>query len=449
MSGLTESAQQKRERAFDIDAEAVALLRQQAGFARAALPALLERLHEAFRPWPEIHAALQDPAVHGPRLAHWTRVISGELGEGYEASAERLAEALYARQVPAFAVTICHATVARGVCQALRAAAGNPAGMLAGRRIRRQTAVEKVINDAAWMDLELLLETYAAAERKARRQVLDQLAGAFARDVQKVTAGAATATRQLETAVQVMAGAADRSTGDADGASRAAEEAGANVATVAAATEELSVSIQEISRQVAESAGIAERAVEHARQTDSVVQALAEAAGKIGEVVMLINGIAGQTNLLALNATIEAARAGEAGKGFAVVASEVKNLASQTARATEDIRAQIGQMQGATGRAVSSIQEIAGTVGQMGAVAQAIAAAVEEQGSATQEIARSIQQAAEGNRRVNLLMQQMRQSADAGRSVAGSVGEASGTLGGEMQQLDRSVARFLGEIRAA
>ena len=180
-----------------------------------------------------------------------------------------------------------------------------------------------------------------------------------------------------------MAGTADQASGRAAQVSAAAGEASASVQTVAASAEELTASIGEISRQVSQSTGITAKAVEDAKRTQEIVLALAEGSRRIGEVVGLITGIAGQTNLLALNATIEAARAGDAGKGFAVVASEVKNLASQTAKATEEIKPQIVQIQQATESAVAAIEAIAGRIDEVSAIATTIAAAVEQQSGAT------------------------------------------------------------------
>ena len=176
----------------------------------------------------------------------------------------------------------------------------------------------------------------------------------------------------------------------------AAEQTASSVQTVAASAEELSSSIQEISRQVTQSSSIAQNAVGQANRTEAMVGRLVEASQKIGEVMALIQTIAGQTNLLALNATIEAARAGEAGRGFAVVANEVKALSSQTAKATDEITSQIQEIRDATGSTVNAIREIGTTIGQMNEITGSIAAAVEEQGAATNEIARSVQQAAQG-----------------------------------------------------
>jgi methyl-accepting chemotaxis protein len=218
---------------------------------------------------------------------------------------------------------------------------------------------------------------------------------------------------------------------------------------VASASEQLSASISDISRQAAHAAGIASRAVNQARETDSTVQGLAATANKIGEVVGLINDIASQTNLLALNATIEAARAGEAGRGFAVVASEVKSLASQTAKATDDISEQIADIQKVAGEAIEAIKAIGGIIGEVNEVATAIAAAVEEQGAATQEITRSTQQAAQGTKNVSDNIVGVSAGADAAGAAAQNVKTASETLGAQTQQLRGQVDDFLGKIRAA
>jgi len=211
----------------------------------------------------------------------------------------------------------------------------------------------------------------------------------------------------------------------------------------------LSASINEISRQVAESTNIAGEAVAQAEQTNAGVQALADAAQRIGDVVKLISGIAEQTNLLALNATIEAARAGEAGKGFAVVASEVKSLATQTAKATEEITAQVAAIQGATGASVQAIQAIGQTISRVNHIAAAIAAAVEEQGAATQEIARNVQQAAAGTAEVSGHIASVSQAAGETGVAAGEVlGSAKG-LARLSDALRDDVDRFVGNIRAA
>ncbi len=195
--------------------------------------------------------------------------------------------------------------------------------------------------------------------------------------------------------------------------------------------------------------GIASRAVNQAQETDGTVQGLAKTANRIGEVVGLINDIASQTNLLALNATIEAARAGEAGRGFAVVASEVKSLASQTAKATDDISEQIADIQKVANEAIEAIKSIGGIIGEVNEVATAIAAAVEEQGAATQEITRSTQQAADGTRNVSDNIAGVSADADAAGAAAQDVKVASETLATQTRQLGTQVTDFLGKIRAA
>jgi methyl-accepting chemotaxis protein len=222
-----------------------------------------------------------------------------------------------------------------------------------------------------------------------------------------------------------------------------------SVDSVASAAEELSASIDDISRQAAHAAGIASRAVNQARETDGTVQGLAKSAGRIGEVVGLINTIAAQTNLLALNATIEAARAGEAGRGFAVVASEVKSLASQTAKATEDISEQISDIQKVAGEAIDAIKAIGGIIGEVNEVATAIAAAVQQQGAATQEITRSTQHAAQGTKNVSDNITGVKTDADAAATAAEHVNDASQTLENQSKHLGGQVTEFLGRIRAA
>ena len=229
----------------------------------------------------------------------------------------------------------------------------------------------------------------------------------------------------------------------------ASEEASANVQSVASATEEMASSVNEISRQVQESSRIAHEAVDQARTTNDRVGELAKAASRIGDVVELINNIAGQTNLLALNATIEAARAGEAGRGFAVVASEVKALAEQTAKATGEISMQITGIQNATQESVGAIKQIGDTIGRMSEIASTIAAAVEEQGAATQEISRNVQQAAHGTTQVSSNIGDVQRGASETGSASAQVLSAAQLLSQDSERLKAEVGRFLNSVRAA
>ncbi|WGS21690.1 MULTISPECIES: methyl-accepting chemotaxis protein [unclassified Bradyrhizobium] len=257
------------------------------------------------------------------------------------------------------------------------------------------------------------------------------------------------AANSMQSTAQSMSATADQSSALVSAVASAAEETSVNVQTVSAGTEELSSSISEIGRQVVTSAEIARKAVEEARATDSTMQGLADNAARISVVVDLIQTIASQTNLLALNATIEAARAGEAGRGFAVVASEVKNLASQTAKATEEIRQQIVSMQEVTTTAVSAIRNISSTIGEINDVTTAIAAAVEEQGAATREIARNIQHAAGGTSEVSSNIVGVSNASSEAGAAAGEVLNASDALRREADVLRSEIDSFLSNIRAA
>jgi methyl-accepting chemotaxis protein len=307
----------------------------------------------------------------------------------------------------------------------------------------RANAEQKARDEAA---ARLDQDNLAAASRK--REMVE-LAGSFERAVGNIVDNVSSASNRLEESAGALTATAEQAKELTAAVVAASDEASTNVQAVASSTEEMSSSVNEISRQVQESANIANSAVAQARKTNERVAELAKAAARIGDVVELINTIAGQTNLLALNATIEAARAGDAGRGFAVVASEVKALAEQTAKATGDISHQINGIQAATKESVGAIKEIGDTIGRMSEIASTIASAVEQQGAATQEISRNVQQAAQGTMQVTSNITDVQRGASATGSASTQVLSAAQSLSGESARLKLEVGKFLDSVRAA
>ncbi len=295
-------------------------------------------------------------------------------------------------------------------------------------------------------------EELKATERRAavqRKSDMTRLADGFEGAVGEIIETVSSAATELEASAGTLSSTASRSQELTTMVAAASEEASTNVQSVASATEELTSSVNEISRQVQESARIANEAVDQARRTNDRVGELSRAAARIGDVVELINTIAGQTNLLALNATIEAARAGEAGRGFAVVASEVKALAEQTAKATGEIGQQISGIQAATRESVGAIREISATIEKLSEISSTIAAAVEEQGAATQEISRNVQQAAQGTQQVSSNIVDVQQGTSETGSASSQVLSAARSLSGDSNRLKLEVGKFLDTVRAA
>jgi methyl-accepting chemotaxis protein len=290
------------------------------------------------------------------------------------------------------------------------------------------------------------MEKRVAIQRKAD---MHKLAGDFEAAVGEIIETVASAATELEAAAGTLTTSAESAQQLSVAVASASEEASTNVQSVASATEEMASSVNEISRQVQESARMAGEAVDQARQTNDRVSELSQAAARIGDVIELINTIAGQTNLLALNATIEAARAGEAGRGFAVVASEVKALAQQTAKATGEIGQQITGIQAATRESVGAIHGISSTIEKLSEISSTIAAAVEEQGAATQEISRNVQQAAIGTQEVSSNITSVQQGASETGSASSQVLASAQSLSSESNRLKLEVGKFLATVRAA
>jgi methyl-accepting chemotaxis protein len=304
-------------------------------------------------------------------------------------------------------------------------------------------AAEKAREEA---EVKVKQDLVAAQQRKAD---MIKLADNFESAVGEIIETVSSASTELEASASTLTSTAERAQELTTMVAAASEEASTNVQSVASATEELTSSVNEISRQVQESSRMAGDAVDQARKTNDRVGELSKAAARIGDVVELINTIAGQTNLLALNATIEAARAGEAGRGFAVVASEVKALAEQTAKATGEIGQQIAGIQAATQESVNAIREISGTIEKLSEISSTIAAAVEEQGAATQEISRNVQQAAQGTQQVSSHITDVQRGASETGSASSQVLSAAQLLSGDSNRLKLEVGKFLNTVRAA
>ncbi len=298
-------------------------------------------------------------------------------------------------------------------------------------------------------ELEQHQQEVEARSQAEKRQMMIGLADGLEASVNSVVQAVADSAKKLQVNAQKMTNIADKTNERAVVVSSASHQTSTNVNTVAAAAEQLSGSIAEIARQVSKSSEIASQAVGQATKSNDLVASLSKAANKIGEVVALINSIASQTNLLALNATIEAARAGEAGKGFAVVASEVKSLASQTARATEEIAGHVDEIQTATKEAVEAIHQISGTIANINETVSSIAAAVEEQDAATQEIARNVNQAAKGTQEVSSTIVGVSDAAAEAGKTSSEVLGAADQLDRQAKDLKHEVESFIKKIRVA
>ena len=317
--------------------------------------------------------------------------------------------------------------------------------------IGKMAGAVQVFKDNA-IEATRLEEERVEQERQAeidKREALLGLADNLEKGVMGVVDAVSSGSAEMRSAAESMASTSEETSRQSQAAAAASEQASTNVQTVSAAAEEMATSVNEIARQVAQSATMASAAVEEARRTNETVQGLAEGSQKIGEVVEMISDIASQTNLLALNATIEAARAGDAGKGFAVVASEVKSLATQTAKATEQIASQIASIQSATDDAVGAIEGIGKKIAEMDEVTTAIASAIEEQGAATGEISSNSQQAAAGTQEVSENITSVNQAASETGAAAVQVLNSAGELSEQAEKLRAEVDKFLTEVRAA
>lgn len=450
---MSESYIDQRLKFMGIDEETKTILRDLRPLVESALPSVLDGFYEVIRKWPEVARFFSnDSHIAGAKNAqirHWTSILTGSFSTEYVASVRRIGE-VHARigLEPRWYIggyTLIVAEVSK-----LIIGLATPKGFMADpKALTKAQAQVAAFTKAAMLDMDFAISIYLEESEKARTKMVRQIADTFEASVSRVVETVASASTELSVTARSMSSIAEATSDRATTVAAAAEEATANVSVVAAASEQMATSVREIAQQVSSSSRVTGEAVVIANTSAQTIQNLSIAADKIGEVVSMISDIAGQTNLLALNATIESARAGEAGKGFAVVASEVKSLANQTARATEDISRQIGEMQSATKSAVDAIAEIQRTIDEINSVSMAINAAVEEQSAATSEIMRNTQEASIGTQDVSRNITHVQQGANETGEAAGEVVSAAEELSRQSEVLKAEVSTFLDGIRAA
>jgi methyl-accepting chemotaxis protein len=425
---------------LEIDEPMRATLREMRPLFAKSLPGILKRFYDKVQRHDPTCGIFKDGAMAEAirlQLQHWDLIGGGDFGLAYLSSITRFCEFNQRAGVaPQWYVGCRLMFVASELMKAVDAEVEVPSSGRAAQAARDKKAMmQKAIAKANMMDTENVVAIYFGSNRQARKDAIAEASNRFGAIITSLS----TASSELETTARALTDNAGNTTRLAAVVANASEEASSNVQSVASATEELASSVREISTQVQESNRIALSAVQQADQTNARINALSQAASRIGDVVKLITSVAEQTNLLALNATIEAARAGEAGRGFAVVAQEVKALASQTAKATDEIGIQIAGMQTATAEAVGSIKMISSTIGKISEITGAISAAIEEQGAATQEISGNIQRTASGTSQVAGTIAEVSQGAT-------QTGAASNQLLSSAKQLSNSTTSLRGEI---
>jgi methyl-accepting chemotaxis protein len=438
-----------------LDSRSRDALRSARKLVESKLPGVLTAFYHQVRATPAVARFFSsdrhmDMAKSG-QLRHWATIVSAEYDHQYVESVRTIGQT-HARigLEPRWYIG-GYAAILDGM---IREILKTHSGGVASRLFKRPGSIDAVeqisaLIKATLLDMDFAISIYLEASEEAKRKLVQELADRFESSVAEVVGTVANSATELEATAKQMAVTANQASEQSTTVAAAAEQATANVSVVAASADEMGKSVAEIAQQVNHSASIASSAVSRAQATGATIEKLVRSAEKIGEVVNLISDIAAQTNLLALNATIESARAGEAGRGFAVVASEVKGLANQTAKATDEIAAQIQDMQSITKASVAAIEDIQKIIDEINAVSMAINAAVEEQSAATQEIARNTNEAANGAQDVSRNIIHVQEGAQQTGAASQQVVSASQKLGEQAETLRREVHDFLKTVRAA
>jgi len=434
-----------------IDAAMGRTLKANKALIMAALPAGLDAFYDHISQFPETKAFFKsrEHMMHAKsmQLKHWDLITDGDFGAAYVTSVTRIGEVhnkigLEPKwYIGGYSFLLCALIAA--------VAAKKPAGLFNANAATDIVALQQALTKTVMVDTDFAIAVYLDAGKRERVEAMKGLADRFESTVGGIVDHVGESARGLNATAVELSSMSQQVLVQSANVASASEQASVNVQTVAAASEELVSSIAEISRQVSDAARIALRATEDAESTAKQIEELSRAAQNIGEVVQIINNIASQTNLLALNATIEATRAGESGRGFAVVATEVKQLANETAKATQTISGQIAEIQASTQESVSAIKQITGVIAQLNEVASAIASSVEQQGAATHEISHNIQQVSSGTAEVSSNIVGVTKTATDTSEASGFVLNSSRDLSQQAEKLKDEVLAFLTHARSA